>query len=234
MASRIQLRRGTAAAWTAANPVLATGEVGIETDTLKLKVGNGVSAWAALSYFQQGAPPAVAAPVGAYVPDGLYNSASVQTTNAQGHFAHMLLGAGSIDRIQIVVATAGTAGSLHRLALYRQRANARLGVCDLVVDGGTVDTTTTGVKEVTVAAVLPAADIYHVVVAQQGAPATPAVIFGPASNQAFGGVNFASGGYNNGFVGFRSLDFGAGAAPAAITDATPEFSHRLQAKVRYA
>jgi hypothetical protein len=51
MATEIRLRRGTAAAWTAANPTLASGEVGYETDTRKLKVGDGSTAWASLSYF---------------------------------------------------------------------------------------------------------------------------------------------------------------------------------------
>lgn len=50
MPTQIQLRNGTAAAWTSANPVLAQGEVGLETDTLKLKIGNGVAAWSALTY----------------------------------------------------------------------------------------------------------------------------------------------------------------------------------------
>jgi hypothetical protein len=50
MATRIQLRRGTAAAWTAANPVLADGEIGVETDTRFYKIGNGVTAWTALAY----------------------------------------------------------------------------------------------------------------------------------------------------------------------------------------
>jgi len=47
---RIQLRRDTAANWTAVNPVLASGEAGYETDTGKLKIGNGSTAWAALLY----------------------------------------------------------------------------------------------------------------------------------------------------------------------------------------
>jgi|688.fasta_scaffold218293_2 hypothetical protein len=51
MATRMQQRRGTAAQWTAANPVLAAGEIGFETDTSKFKMGNGSSAWAALTYF---------------------------------------------------------------------------------------------------------------------------------------------------------------------------------------
>lgn len=50
MAVRIQLRNDSAANWTAANPTLAAGEFGIETDTRKFKVGNGTSAWSALSY----------------------------------------------------------------------------------------------------------------------------------------------------------------------------------------
>ncbi len=51
MATRMQQRRGTAAQWTAANPILAAGEIGFETDTNKFKMGNGSSAWTALSYF---------------------------------------------------------------------------------------------------------------------------------------------------------------------------------------
>jgi hypothetical protein len=50
MAIRIQLRRDTAANWTSVNPVLANGEMGIETDTLKAKVGNGSAAWSARPY----------------------------------------------------------------------------------------------------------------------------------------------------------------------------------------
>jgi hypothetical protein len=46
----IKLRRGTASQWTSANPVLAAGEIGLETDTLRTKYGNGTSTWTALSY----------------------------------------------------------------------------------------------------------------------------------------------------------------------------------------
>jgi hypothetical protein len=51
MATRMQQRRGTAAQWTSANPTLAAGEIGFETDTNKFKVGNGSSAWSSLAYF---------------------------------------------------------------------------------------------------------------------------------------------------------------------------------------
>jgi len=50
MAVQIQLRNGTAAQWTAANPVLAAGEVGIESDTRKQKFGDGTTAWNSLAY----------------------------------------------------------------------------------------------------------------------------------------------------------------------------------------
>lgn len=50
MAQRIQVRRGTAAGWTSANPILAEGELGFEVDTLKIKCGNGALAWNSLAY----------------------------------------------------------------------------------------------------------------------------------------------------------------------------------------
>jgi hypothetical protein len=53
MATRIQLRRDTAANWTLNDPTLASGELGFETDTLKLKCGNGVASWSNLSYINQ-------------------------------------------------------------------------------------------------------------------------------------------------------------------------------------
>jgi hypothetical protein len=53
--TQIQIRRGTAAQWTSANPTLAAGEFGYETDTGKAKIGNGSSAWTALSYALTGA-----------------------------------------------------------------------------------------------------------------------------------------------------------------------------------
>lgn len=54
MSTRIQLRRDTAAAWTTANPILTSAEVGVETDTGMFKVGDGVTAWTALDYVLSG------------------------------------------------------------------------------------------------------------------------------------------------------------------------------------
>jgi hypothetical protein len=50
MTSVIQVKRGSASAWTSANTVLAAGEVGFETDTKKMKVGDGSTAWTSLGY----------------------------------------------------------------------------------------------------------------------------------------------------------------------------------------
>ena len=47
---RILIRRDTAANWTANNPTLAAGEFGHETDTGKLKLGDGSTAWTSLGY----------------------------------------------------------------------------------------------------------------------------------------------------------------------------------------
>ena len=51
MSTRMQQRRGTSSQWTTANSVLASGEIGFETNTGKFKIGNGTSAWADLVYY---------------------------------------------------------------------------------------------------------------------------------------------------------------------------------------
>ena len=56
MSSKILLRRGTAAQWSSANPILGIGELGIETDTLKIKIGNGTSTWTQLTSYANVTP----------------------------------------------------------------------------------------------------------------------------------------------------------------------------------
>ena len=51
MAVQIQMRRGTASQWTTANPTLAAGEWGLETDTDKFKIGNGTDAWNSITTY---------------------------------------------------------------------------------------------------------------------------------------------------------------------------------------
>lgn len=48
---KILMRRDTAANWTSANPTLASGEWALETDTGKMKLGDGTTAYNTLSYY---------------------------------------------------------------------------------------------------------------------------------------------------------------------------------------
>jgi hypothetical protein len=47
---RLQLRADTAANWTSVNPILLANELGRETDTGKIKIGNGTATWTSLAY----------------------------------------------------------------------------------------------------------------------------------------------------------------------------------------
>jgi hypothetical protein len=77
MPVQIQIRNGTAAQWTSANPTLAAGEVGIETDTRKQKFGDGTTAWNSLSYASGGTVTSVA---GTGTVNGIALSGTVTST----------------------------------------------------------------------------------------------------------------------------------------------------------
>lgn len=51
---RIQLRRDTSENWVNANPLLLEGEVGVELDTQKIKIGDGSKTWNELVYLSSG------------------------------------------------------------------------------------------------------------------------------------------------------------------------------------
>lgn len=53
MAEIIQLRRDTSGNFTTANPILAQGEPALEINTLKEKIGDGITAWNDLTYRYQ-------------------------------------------------------------------------------------------------------------------------------------------------------------------------------------
>lgn len=53
---QLKLRQDTASNWTAANPTLFAGELGRESDTGKIKIGNGSTAWTSLAYQPFGGP----------------------------------------------------------------------------------------------------------------------------------------------------------------------------------
>jgi len=87
MSTQIQLRRGLAALWTAINPTLAQGDVGLELDTAQIKIGDGETPWMTLPYFSTGIVASVAGRIGNVVLSasdiaGLASSATIDTTNA--------------------------------------------------------------------------------------------------------------------------------------------------------
>ena len=54
MGVKILLRNDTSTIWTSVNPILGQGEIGIESDTRKLKIGDGILTWNLLNYYQFG------------------------------------------------------------------------------------------------------------------------------------------------------------------------------------
>jgi hypothetical protein len=70
MPVQIQIRRGTAAQWTSANPILAIAEMGIETDTDLFKIGDGATNWNSLSYGGIQGPTGPTGPIGVTGPTG--------------------------------------------------------------------------------------------------------------------------------------------------------------------
>lgn len=85
MPVQIQFRRDTAANWTSTNPTLAIGEIGLETDTTKWKLGNGSTAWNSLAYAYAAGATGPTGPAGATGPIGASGATgSVGATGATG------------------------------------------------------------------------------------------------------------------------------------------------------
>jgi hypothetical protein len=82
MAVNILIRRGTAAEWTASNPILLEAEVGLETDTKKLKVGDGLTVWASLPYINL--TPAAAASTYAPIANPTFTGVPAAPTATSG------------------------------------------------------------------------------------------------------------------------------------------------------
>lgn len=118
MAVQLQLRRGTASQWTTANPLLAQGELGLETDTNKLKIGDGSTSWTGLAY---------------------YSTGSAAVTSVNGYTGVVVLTASDISGLGTIASQAAsnvtiTGGSI-------------TGITDLAVaDGGTGASTASGAR----------------------------------------------------------------------------------------
>lgn len=107
MAQHVQLRRDTAAAWVAANSLLTIGEIGLETDTHKFKIGDGVTAWNSLGY-------ASALPSGGTTGQALKKASNADYDLSWGSVATSIsditgLGTGVATALAVNVGTAGAA-----------------------------------------------------------------------------------------------------------------------------
>jgi hypothetical protein len=80
--ARIQIKRGLAASWTSANPILATGEIGLETDTGRIKIGTGLAAWTALGYYLSAADKGVNGGIASLDSEGLVPLSQLPITTA--------------------------------------------------------------------------------------------------------------------------------------------------------
>jgi hypothetical protein len=130
MPVQIQLRRDTAADWISTNPVLALGEIGIETDTVKIKIGDGSTAWNSLPYFTPAASP-LYGDVGYTVQGGAYMFSPADSTayyfgcmysqapNSSPNLAKLpILVDGWIRRVSVFFYNSGTLGSAEASSLY--------------------------------------------------------------------------------------------------------------------
>jgi hypothetical protein len=106
MATRIQVRRDTAANWTTSgSTTLAAGEIGFETDTLLFKIGDGSQTWTNLEY-AGGTEPIRNNPSGTSVTD--LDAAALRNN---GNSKYLILGAGSVSNGPSGLTT-GTDGQL--------------------------------------------------------------------------------------------------------------------------
>jgi Major tropism determinant N-terminal domain len=123
---RILIRRDTAANWTAANPTLAAGELGGETDTGKVKLGNGSTAWNSLAY--QGGVSSVNGVTGAVT--------GIVTTSDSGTVTSTMIANGTIVDGDI---SASASVAYSKLALSNSIVNA-----DIATNAAIVTTKITG------------------------------------------------------------------------------------------
>jgi hypothetical protein len=93
LSETIQLRRDTAANWTSTNPTLASGELGIETNTAKLKLGNGSTAWNSLAYWTGGSAWTGGTASGYYAPAvvSVTDASTISVNAASGNYFRVTL-----------------------------------------------------------------------------------------------------------------------------------------------
>jgi len=113
MAFRIQIRRDTAANWAINNPVLLLAEMGYETDTNRVKFGDGINPWNDLEYFSPGGSTGPAGPTG---PAGVGPTGAAGATGPAGSAG--ATGAAGATGSAGPVGPTGVAGSSTQTGIY--------------------------------------------------------------------------------------------------------------------
>ena len=120
--TQIKLRRDTSSAFASSNPILGNGEPAYETDTKKLKIGDGTTAYTQLEYFSAGGSTNIT------VPSNEYTAISPNPTNGvwykspgNGYIVARFMSSSGNQFCQLAVNTTGT-GTLDDNSLYNQTA----------------------------------------------------------------------------------------------------------------
>ena len=98
---RIQLRRDSALGWSTNNPILASGEIGIElsptpAQIVLFKLGDGITAWNSLPYQNEASPGAtLGATLGANTFTGQQYAPSFASPLFKGKVANLSVGPGA-------------------------------------------------------------------------------------------------------------------------------------------
>lgn len=110
----VQARRDTSANWTSSNPVLQSGLIGFETDTGKIKIGDGTLNWQSLDYFVPTQYKidyiVVAGGGGGGQPEGDYFGAAGGGGGGGIIFGNQLVVSGSSN--QVIIGAGGSGGSI--------------------------------------------------------------------------------------------------------------------------
>lgn len=127
--TQTQRRRSTAALWTSANPTLAAGEIGWESNTNKMKMGDGTTVWASLPYW--GSPTAPTKLFAFAVPVGIPSNGTIGNNGALSgitalpttyaaiylYFGANVIGAGVAAGFYYCVMSSTTAGTIYNNVL---------------------------------------------------------------------------------------------------------------------
>lgn len=139
---QFQFRRGTASQWTSANPTLAAGELGLETDTYSFKIGNGLTGWVGLPYVGITGPTGASTAVAAGSTDQVqYNNGGVFAASSNFVYKN--------STVRVGIGTSSPTGVLDVCGsatnpIYLQApVYSRIAIQDVSLTGSITTTTTT-------------------------------------------------------------------------------------------